>query len=60
VQAGGGSGAGFQVYCGDTLLLTAGGGGGGGMEGRMKRGFDLGPGGRDYSVGGGGGGGVWS
>jgi hypothetical protein len=56
LEGGGGSGAGFQVYCGETLVLTAGGGGGGGMEGRPTRrrvGRQA-----DFSVGGGGGGGV--
>lgn len=54
VQAGGGSGAGFQLFCGGVLLLSAGGGGGGGVEGRFPR--LEGPG-VDFSIGGGGGGG---
>lgn len=33
VEAGGGSGFGFQMYCDDRMVLTAGGGGGGGLEG---------------------------
>jgi hypothetical protein len=32
VRGGGGSGAGFQVYCGEAMLVTAGAGGGGGLE----------------------------
>jgi hypothetical protein len=43
-EAGGGSGAGFQLLCGSDIILTAGGGGGGGMS--------------SSSRGGGGGGGV--
>ncbi|TFJ86298.1 hypothetical protein NSK_002506 [Nannochloropsis salina CCMP1776] len=54
IEGGGGSGAGFQVYCGRSLLISAGGGGGGGVEGRLL----LGKKGRSYSVGGGGGGGA--
>lgn len=55
VEAGGGSGAGFQLFCGGVLLLSAGGGGGGGIEGRAP-GLE-GPG-MDFSIGGGGGGGA--
>ncbi|GAB5371463.1 hypothetical protein AAMO2058_001582100 [Amorphochlora amoebiformis] len=47
VSFGGGAGAGFQVSCNHTLLLSAGGGGGGGVE--------VGQGLGGYSGGGGGG-----
>jgi hypothetical protein len=32
IEAGGGSGAGFQIYCGGQELVTVGGGGGGGVD----------------------------
>jgi hypothetical protein len=49
VEAGGGAGFGFQVYCNETVIVTAGFGGGGGLEhDRFQR----------VSFGGGGGGGV--
>ena len=53
IEGGGGSGAGFQLFCDDALLLSAGGGGGGGVEGRLVDQAD------DYSLGGGGGGGTY-
>ena len=54
IEVGGGSGAGFQVFCDDTLLVSAGGGGGGGVEGRLVPSGE----GSSFSVGGGGGGGA--
>ena len=52
IEVGGGSGAGFQVFCQDTLLVSAGVGGGGGVEGRLVPGGE----GVSFSLGGGGGG----
>lgn len=54
MEVGGGSGAGFQLFCGGVLLLSAGGGGGGGVEGRFPQ---LDGAGANFSIGGGGGGG---
>lgn len=36
IEAGGGAGFGFQLYCDDRMVLTAGGGGGGGIEGHFS------------------------
>jgi len=36
VELGGGSGAGFQIVCGEKALATLGGGGGGGLFGHMR------------------------
>lgn len=59
IELGGGSGAGFQVICGDKGLASLGGGGGGGLFGSPGVGSALGvrPHTND-SVGGGGGGGA--
>eukprot|EP00418_Pyrodinium_bahamense_P039821 CAMPEP_0179195512 /NCGR_PEP_ID=MMETSP0796-20121207/97188_1 /TAXON_ID=73915 /ORGANISM="Pyrodinium bahamense, Strain pbaha01" /LENGTH=303 /DNA_ID=CAMNT_0020899865 /DNA_START=10 /DNA_END=918 /DNA_ORIENTATION=- len=57
LQLGGGSGAGFQIVCGDKGLATLGGGGGGGAFGRFGSRPRLTPSANE-SLGGGGGGGV--
>eukprot|EP00494_Astrolonche_serrata_P005724 UN05741 len=46
---GGGSGAGFQIHCGDTMLISAGGGGGGALS------FEYQGDGHIFEAGGGGG-----
>ena len=37
IEAGGGSGLGFQLFCDGRMVMTAGGGGGGGIEGSPRR-----------------------